>query len=155
MKKLLAPVETQAYRIMTKPVETVRMGDTIRAVAQLFTEKNISAAAVLDQQNRPIGVITKTDIARFQLEEGDVAVVDARRGFHVINDVNTVEHYMTPAIFTVKPDTPLTDVARQMVKYGTHHIFVKGTNGDPVVGVVSSFDILRHLLAKNSNGHAL
>ena len=130
--------QTQAYWLMSKPVESVRLKDTIRDVAYLFSEKNIGAATVLDGQGKPVGVITKTDLARFE---------------NKTDEEDTVEHWMTPVIFSVKPETPMEDIARRMVKYGVHHIFVRGKNGDPIVGVVSSFDILRKVAMPVADGH--
>lgn len=137
----------KASEIMSKPVEVVRMRDSIQDVARLFNGKNISAAAVVDDQRQPIGVITKTDIARYQLEESGMKVLDKRHNNYVINEDSTVERYMTPALFTVPMDASLEEVAKQMVKYGTHHMFVRGKLGEPIVGIISSFDVLRHFPA--------
>lgn len=137
----------KASEIMSKPVEMVRMRDSIQDVAQLFNGKNISAAAVVDDQQQPIGVITKTDIARYQLEESGMKVVDKRHNNHVLRDDSTVERFMTPALFSVPMDARIEEVAKQMVKFGTHHMFVRGKAGEPIVGIISSFDVLRHFPA--------
>ena len=158
--------KTLACDIMTKPVEIVRINDSIGDVARFFTERNIGAAAVEDQQWKLVGVITKTDIVRYEKEKIGFKVrdsasrVDRERdshdvcdqdpnigqgGFHVIEEEDTVERWMTPVIFTVTPETPLKEIARRMVKYGIHHIFVRGYRGEPAVGIVSSFDILKQI----------
>src|SRR5205823_14228486 len=109
-------------------------------VARLFTEKHIGAAAVVDGLGRPIGVITKTDIVRYEEERDGSRMFDKkdiprmndepkRSGFHLIEDDEKVQTWMTPVIFTVKPSTSMKEIAQRMVRYGIHHIFVQGKEG--------------------------
>ena len=160
MKRSQANREIQACEIMTKPVEAVRTQDSLHEVARLFTENHIGAAAVLDKQGKPIGVITKTDLVRYEEEKDESKTVDKkelsplkgeskRSGFHVVDEEDTVEHWMTPVIFSVKLETPMREIARRMVRYGIHHIFVRGKKGEPIVGIVSSFDVLRQVASQN------
>ncbi len=163
MKTGMANGRTQAYWIMTTPVQTVEMTNSLREVAGLFNEKNISAAAVLDHHQKPVGVITKTDLVRYEQERDECEILNekpgaeenmiSRSGFHLVDDPETVEHWMTPVIFSVKPETPMEEIARRMVKYGIHHIFVKGKNGEPLAGIVSSFDILKQIAWPKINPH--
>ncbi len=147
-----------ARDIMSKPVEAVCISDSLLTVARLFNEKNIGAAAVLNKADKPIGVITKTDLLLYQeeKEQGDafkkVAIpryndgtITAPRSKIKASDV---ENWMTPIIFTIKPTTPLRVIARRMVRYGIHHLFVQENASAPLLGIVSSFDILRHLAAE-------
>jgi CBS domain-containing protein len=148
--------ELQAYEVMTKPVETVRTRDSIHSVATLFSDNNISAAAVMNDQGKPVGVITKTDIVRHEKERNGGGTVSTkqlsrlndnqmRAGFHLVDDDDTVENWMNPVIFNVKRETALSEVARRMVRYGVHHIFVKGVDEESIVGIVSSFDVLKQV----------
>jgi CBS domain-containing protein len=144
----------KASDIMTKPVEVVRAVDSLHDVARLFNEKHIGAAAVLDGVGKPVGVITKTDLIRYEEEKNDVGTVDKRNlprfdadlkrpGFHLVDDDDTVQNWMTPVIFTVKPETSMKELAQRMVRYGIHHIFVQKPNQTGLLGIVSSFDVLR------------
>ena len=164
MKSSTAKQSLQAYEIMTKPVETVCTQDSIHDIATLFTEKNISAAAVLDTNNNPVGMITKTDIVRYEKERNGNVTMNKkdlprmgnepeRAGFHLADDDETVENWMNPIIFNVKKETPLRELARRMVKYGLHHIFVKGNKNQPIIGIVSSFDVLRQVAAGLCDEH--
>ncbi len=153
----------QAYWIMTTPVQTVRMTDTLRDVAILFNEKNISAAAVLDAHRNPVGVITKTDLIRHEQKRDEVEMFNERysmreglvghRGLPLVEGPDKVEQWMTPVIFSVKPETPMKEIARRMVKYGIHHIFVRGKNGESLAGIVSSFDILKQVAMSEMGGN--
>lgn len=144
--------EPDAASIMSRPVKTLRMKESIRDAARLFMDAAISAAVVLDQDDRPVGVVTKTDVVRYELARDGITRAFGRRpedgllpaGFQPVDEEEMVERWMTPAIFMVARHTPLTFVARQMVKYGTHHVLVKGPTNE-VEGIVSSFDVLRSL----------
>lgn len=162
MKKTTQRKLQLASQIMTRPVETVRTTDFLSDVAALFTEKNIGAAAVIDRQGSYVGVITKTDMVRHseQTDQNKTAVKSFEdsangnggpSGFHII-DEETVERWMTPVIFSMKPDTPVIQIARRMIKYGIHHIFVRDRSGE-LVGIVSSFDLLRLIDRPFSRGN--
>lgn len=144
--------EIQAKDIMTKPVESVYLRDSLQQVAHLFTDNHISAAAVMDEKGNPIGVITKTDLVRHEEETYGIKTTsekDLPGGFHTIGDEEKVQDWMTPVIFSAKPTMPVKEVARRMVRFGTHHIFVRDARTGPILGVVSSFDVLRHVASKN------
>ncbi len=154
MSKVQITQNLKASDIMTKPVEVVRAVDSLHDVARLFNEKHIGAAAVLDTLGKPVGVITKTDLVYYEQEKNEVGTMDRKQlshfadevkqpGFHLVDDDETVQNWMTPVIFTVKPETPMKEVAQRMVRYGIHHIFVQKPAQVGLLGIVSSFDILR------------
>lgn len=136
--KLKVTPEPIASQIMNKHVEMVRGHDSINDVASLFTDHFIGSAVVLNAYGQPVGVITKTDLVRYQTKR-------AQDPTSVFPD--TAENWMTGAIFSVKPNTPLKEVASRMIRYGIHHMFVKKPDSN-LLGIVSSFDILRAIIGK-------
>jgi CBS domain-containing protein len=56
----------------------------------------------------------------------------------------TVRELMTPAIFTVAEDDPISEVARTLVDGHIHRVLV--TRGHEAVGIISSLDLLRAYL---------
>jgi len=50
--------------LMTKPVYTVRSDHTVEEAAALLLEKKISGLPVVDENNRLVGIITRSDIFR-------------------------------------------------------------------------------------------
>ena len=158
MKKVSIDHEPQAFEVMTSPVQSVQTNDSIQTVAHLFSENNIGAAVVVDSNKKPVGVVTKTDLIRYEEKNDDTKTIPTKNiritdgesqpsGFHIIGDEESVENWMTPVIFSVKPNTPLQEIARKMVQYGIHHIFVRSEHSDAIAGIVSSFDILRQVAA--------
>ncbi len=55
--------------IMSAPVYTVRPDEHLRNVVQLLLEHKIGGVPVVDEHNRPLGVITESDIFRLMLDE--------------------------------------------------------------------------------------
>lgn len=53
--------------LMKKPVYTARPDDTVEEAAALLLEKKISGLPVLDENNRLVGIITRSDIFRVLL----------------------------------------------------------------------------------------
>ena len=47
---------------MIAPVLTVKPSATVQDVARLFTEKRISAAPVIDQHDKLVGIISESDL---------------------------------------------------------------------------------------------
>src|SRR5260370_36360747 len=51
---------------------------------------------------------------------------------------------MTPAVFSVRPDTSAAEVVERMVDLNVHRLFVVDRD-NLLVGVISVLDLLRHL----------
>jgi CBS-domain-containing membrane protein len=66
-------------------------------------------------------------------------------GFQVENvDRTRVREIMTPVIYSVPPDAPSSRVIEDMLALHVHRLFVVD-HDETLVGVISTFDILRHL----------
>ncbi|HVL13261.1 MAG TPA: CBS domain-containing protein, partial [Gemmata sp.] len=60
-------------------------------------------------------------------------------------DDTPVTEFMTPAVFSVRPDTPARSVVEQLLALNVHHLFVADEAG-VIVGVISPVDVLRKLV---------
>jgi CBS-domain-containing membrane protein len=60
-------------------------------------------------------------------------------------DRATVGSIMTPAVFTVRPDTPARKILEELVALRVHRLFVLDDDG-VLVGVVSALDVMRGML---------
>jgi len=49
---------------MSSPAITVGEGEVVREVARVMDENKIGAVIVLDQESRPVGIVTERDILR-------------------------------------------------------------------------------------------
>jgi CBS domain-containing protein len=169
MKKLLkhdaAPrlalwADTAADLMRPNPV-SIRDNATIREAVALFTDKGFSAAPVIDAAGRPVGVLSRSDIVVHDREKVeylapvaeyyDQSELEMRSGERLRNgyqvervDPTLVRDLMTPAVFSVSPETRAGKVVDQMLALKVHRLFVVDES-DVLVGVISALDVLRHL----------
>ncbi|MFH1055455.1 MAG: CBS domain-containing protein [Candidatus Altiarchaeota archaeon] len=54
--------KTTVGDVMSKPVLTVKMLETVEAAAKLMSEKNVRRLVVVDEMNKAVGIVTVMDI---------------------------------------------------------------------------------------------
>jgi CBS-domain-containing membrane protein len=155
--RLALRADTAGDLMSSNPI-SVRHDAGVREAIALMTDRDITAAPVIDDNGRPVGVISITDILIHDreyvafLKSGDeTASGDLRRldgmpedmGVEVV-DPTTVDEIMTPTVFAVRPETPASEVVREMLDRRVHHLFVADDEGT-LVGVISTGDVLRRL----------
>ena len=133
-----SPSVLKAYQVMSHPLFSAAPDNTLQEAAALFLEYNISAAPVLDGDEKAVGVITKTDLARHERDAAEKSGVGPA-------DAEQVRNWMTPTVFSVAENAGLDQVCREMVKNGIHHLFVRDEGTGRLLGVISSFDLLKVL----------
>jgi CBS domain-containing protein len=126
--------ETAADLMMPNPM-SIRADATVREAIEVLTDHGFSAAPVIDEAGRPLGVISRADILVHDREKG------AEQG---AVDTTPVRDIMTPAVFSVRPGTPAAGVIEQMVELKVHRLYVVEEDGT-LVGVITTLDVLRHL----------
>ena len=114
--------------LMERRVWSVDMDDSVAEVERLFADQNLSWAPVLEARRTILGVIAASDLLQFHAHGRDPV---ATRAWQLC----TYKPVM------VGPQTPLGEVARQMIERKIHHVVV--VEGDSVAGVVSSLDFVR------------
>ncbi len=148
--RLTLAADTAADLMTANPV-SVRDVATVQEILALLTDKGFSAAPVIDEAGRPVGVLSRTDVIIHDREKVEYLAPapeeKQRQGYQVVNvDRTRVREIMTPIVFSVTPDTPASRVVAEMLSLKVHRLFVVDQAG-VLVGVVSSMDILRHLRA--------
>jgi CBS domain-containing protein len=147
--------ETAADLMMANPM-SIRDNITVREAAAALIDHGYTAAPVIDEAGRPVGVLSRTDIlvhdrtasghAPAYYDSADLA--SAKRlgpGFHVEEvDTTLVSDIMTPTVFSVSPDTCASKVIEDMLALKVHRLFVVDTDGT-LVGTISALDVVRHL----------
>jgi CBS domain-containing protein len=151
-----------AEDIMNPDVLTVRRGMTVRELATFLAENDISGVPVLDERERLVGVVSVTDIASLDRPPVDsggphhyyLRTFETKLGLGELQDLGLDAHdllvgdIMTPAVFTVDPDTPVSSIAQTMLDEHIHRVMV--TRGHRVLGIISSLDLLRILADSES-----
>ncbi|MCI0378836.1 MAG: CBS domain-containing protein [Gemmataceae bacterium] len=151
--------ETAADLMVPNPI-SLRAGANVREALVLLTDKGFSAAPVIDDAGRPVGVLSRGDLLVHDREKVDHLAPSPTYfyeqelhnkkgepfdGFEVENvDPTTVSDLMTPAIFSVAPDTAAAKVIREMLALHVHRLFVVDEEGI-LIGVITAMDVMRHL----------
>jgi CBS-domain-containing membrane protein len=123
-----------AEELMSPGPVSLGASATVDEATTFLTERAFGAAVVIDDAGHPLGVVTKTDV-----------LVHARQRKPGLEPDDTpVTEFMTPAVFSVRPDTPAHSVVEQLLALNVHHLFVADAHG-VIVGVISPVDVLRKL----------
>jgi CBS domain-containing protein len=145
-----------AAELMTHNPVSLEQDATIPEAVALLTDRGYSAAPVIDDAGRPVGVLSRTDLLIHERETARKAafgpVEDSphpqpsrHEGFSIeVVDRTRVADIMTPAVFTVSVHTPAAGVVEQMLALNVHQMFVVDED-QLLVGVITSLDVLRHL----------
>jgi CBS-domain-containing membrane protein len=144
-----------AEELMTANPISLRADASIPEALALMTDRGFTAAPVIDEAGRPIGVLSRTDVLIHEREQIRHAVSDedvhaeGRRprleGFSKeIVDSTHVRDIMTPTIFTVNENSSAAEVVKRMCELKVHQVFVVDDD-DSLVGVISALDIVRSL----------
>ncbi len=151
----------KARDVMTRRISALHLGDTLRGAAGMLLEKGIGGAPVVDRAGRPVGVLSKTDIVRYERERlagrdtplkraavralGSLEVVSQYPDLLPDKGAARVSEWMTPRIISVAEDADLADVAREMLKRRIHRVFVRKKSGR-LSGVITTIDLMRCLI---------
>lgn len=128
---------------------------TIPEALALMTDRGFTAAPVIEEAGRPIGVLSRTDVLIHEREQIRHAVpaedvyAEGRRPRHEgssieIADSTRVRDIMTPTIFTVNENSSAAEVVKRMCELKVHQLFVVD-DYNSLVGVISALDIVRCL----------
>ncbi|HEV8062630.1 MAG TPA: CBS domain-containing protein [Gemmataceae bacterium] len=152
-----------AADLMTPHPVSIHGQASVDEATVLFTDRAFTGAAVIDENGRPIGVLTSSDILIHDREKSNCVTICTRdysqqefsaqaernrlkSGYQVVNvDRTTVSSVMTPVIFSVAPESSLRKVMHELVSLQIHRVFVVDNDG-VLVGVISANDVLKGIL---------
>jgi CBS domain-containing protein len=111
--------------VMTGATVTDSATDTLRSAAERMWREQTGSLLVMDG-GRLAGIITERDLLRAVALGADLATA-------------TVDEAMTTEVFTVPPDMPLRDAAREMAVRWIRHLPV--VDSGQLLGVISMRDV--------------
>lgn len=109
--------------LMSPLVMTTTPHQTVGHVRKVMAGHRVSAIPVVDADGAPVGIVTATDLLEDHKDASPVSTIMA-------SPVYTVPRYDGPHV-----------AARVMRNHHLHHVVV--TEAKEVVGMISSFDLLR------------
>ena len=120
--------------IMSGTVRTATTTDVVGPLRDLMMEHSIHSVPVVDAKGALVGIVTSSDLVEEWSPEMGVQTVMSRK-------VETVSRHCS-----------VVDAARTMVANRIHHLVV--TERNSIIGVVSSFDLLKHLAGRVEQAEA-
>lgn len=141
--------ELTAENLMSSDVVCIPATTSLRAAARLLVEAGVSGAPVVDEEGRCLGVLSKTDLARFLASrnpapprEGEEFTADWQMGDVDALPGDEVSRYLTRGALSAGMRTPISELAALMSDARVHRVLITDPRGK-VLGIVSSLDVLR------------
>ncbi len=118
----------KARDIMIPEVKFIKENSTIKEAAVYILNEGIGSLIVVDENNAPVGIVTKRDILRAVLFE------EADPGKTIVKKI------MSKPIIMIDADSPVEIVIDTMMKYNISHLPVVESN--KIIGIISDYDIM-------------
>jgi CBS-domain-containing membrane protein len=140
----------KARDVMVSPVITVKPTSLVRDAAKIFLERRISAAPVVDDQGKIVGMISEGDLMhrseagtehqrpwwlRTFMSDETLAAEYTEAHARKVADV------MARHVITAAPDTPLHDIAALLEKNSIKRVPI--VNDGQLVGIVSRANLVQ------------
>jgi len=122
--------------IMTEWVVTAAPSDSLLKARDVMTQNRASQLVVADQRKRPIGLISKRDIARFLLDD------NTTRSLEEI----PVSEASSKSIPTMRTDVSVLNAARMFDTDNLAYAVV--TNDNPLSGIITETDLCHYFSQK-------
>lgn len=111
--------------LMTRVAVCVKADTHLEAIRRLFLEQGIGGVAVVDDQGRPLGIVSKTDL------------IDRHHGA-------LARDAMMPFVLALPETAEVPQAAALMASEGIHRLAVTAVDG-AFIGMVTSLDVMRWL----------
>ncbi|MCA9521375.1 MAG: CBS domain-containing protein [Myxococcales bacterium] len=145
-----------AISAIMQPVPVrIHPDSTVESVLEEVINRNLYGVPVVDDDGKPVGIISKSDFLRERYFERDSAewrqvavaddavTLDLGPGFHIDEATHlVVSELMTPLVFCLPDEASVAQAAALMTIEGVHQVPVLDLDGR-VCGIVSALDILR------------
>ena len=133
-----------AREVMSHPVVTVRTWTTVAQAASVLTGGGFTAAPVLDDDDRLVGIVSEIDLIRGRVGP------DPRHGHWTGSQQqapSTVAHVMTTNVESLTEGADVADIARIMADERIRCVPI--VDGYRVVGVITRRDVLRAAVTRD------
>ena len=132
-------------RIMTTDPATVGPEDSVATAQHLLESRGIHHLPVLDG-DKLVGILSSSDLMKLHGFKGNDKVG------HEATEAITVGQIMEAEPITLDTTADLVDVAMKLSEGGFHALPVVASD-DTLVGIVTSSDLVNHLLMQIPRGH--
>jgi len=147
----------KARDIMTSPVVTVRPTATVKDTATLFLKQRISAAPVVDDDGKLVGIVSEGDFLH-RAEIGTerkrswwLVLLAQEKGLaadYIKAHAKRISDVMTRRVITASPETSVDEIAAMMEQNGVKRIPL--VRDDHLVGMVSRANLVQAIASSGS-----
>ena len=146
----------KAKDVMTSDVITVSRETSVRDLAILFTERRISSVPVVDDNGDLIGIVSESDLIEqdknlhiptvVSIFDWVIYLESDKRFEKELQKMTaqTVGEIYSEEVFSVGPETPVSEVADIMSSKKVHAVPV--VEGRRLVGVIARIDLIRTMV---------
>ena len=125
---------TSIGKVMTEKLETINISSSAQEASKKMRDKNVSSLVVIDNNDKPIGIVTERDLVR------KVCVNDASSKSMII------QHIMSSPIVTIDSGSPVGAAADVMIQNRVRHLLVvKDNDINNVQGIITPTDFAAYL----------
>ncbi len=146
-QKRLFPPQTRVRDVMTPEPASVPLEEPADRVMKVLLSANFTGVPVVDSENRPLGVVSQSDLiyrAGMPVRLALMAASDPERLGAVIKRLSekTARDIMTQPAVTIKETEALTHAVKKMVKNHVKRLPVVDENG-LLAGMISRLDVFQ------------
>jgi len=121
--------EIKIKDVMTSPVVTVGMTDTVDKIAKLMAKSDIGGIIVVDKKGNPVGMVTDMDLAKRVTAE------------NLLPSKLSAKDVMTKPLATIDSEMDVINAARKLTHLNIRRLAV--VDHGKLVGIIASKDIVR------------
>jgi len=142
-----------AEQIMQKKVVTAQPSMTLKELAAMLVDHQITGAPVINSAGMLVGVISQTDLVRHDREQADRP--QAAGGYYSDeyfkpglwprqSEETRVRDCMTPLVLSASRADDVLDLARMMLEHRVHRMII--SEEGKLYGIVTTMDLVRALV---------
>jgi CBS domain-containing protein len=129
--------------IMTRELTSARDDLDAQALVRLMVTNHIGCIPIVDEDARPVGMVTKLDLVEQLLAAWTIGSITGKPATPA-----SARDVMMPVALRLDATATVARAAALMAHEGIHHIPIVDDDG-ALIGIVSSFDIARWLAAND------
>ncbi|MEZ0290787.1 MAG: CBS domain-containing protein [Sulfolobales archaeon] len=121
-------------RYMSTPVISVYPHDTVARARNLMLRHRIGRLVVIDPSEKPIGIISRTDMINYFLNK--------RKNYRSLDEVR-VEEVMNKPLITISATASIKRASEIMLKHNISSLPVISGEERTLIGIITSTDLIR------------
>ena len=116
--------------MMSKTIQTIQEAASVQEAAKKMKEKDVSSLVVVDNQNKPQGIITERDIVR-------KACIN-----YTSTSAVTLRDIMSSPVITIDSTESASKAVDMMLQHNVRHLLVVNKpNDSKPIGIITPLDI--------------